>query len=74
MADIYRIKSISEVHQMFGLDKPKHPLITIIRKWPQIDFDFGNIKLTSELYLLSMKGKMKGNSFHYLNSSNKCNF
>ena len=65
MADIYRIKSISEVHQMFGLDKPKHPLITIIRKWPQIDFDFGNIKLTSELYLLSMKGKMKGNSFHY---------
>ena len=65
MADIYRIKSISEVHQMFGLDKPKHPLITIIRKWPQIDFDFGNVKLTSELYLLSMKGKMKGTTFQY---------
>jgi AraC-like DNA-binding protein len=65
MADIYRIKSVSEVHQMFGLDKPKHPLITIIRKWPQIDFDFGNVKLTSELYLLSMKGKMKGTTFQY---------
>jgi len=65
MADIYRIKSISEVHQMFGLDKPKHPLITIIRKWPQVDFDFGNIKLTSDLYLLSMKGKMKGTTFQY---------
>jgi AraC-like DNA-binding protein len=65
MKDIYRIKSTSEVHQMFGLDKPKHPLITIIRKWPQIDFDFGNLKLTSELYLLSMKGKMKGSTFQY---------
>jgi AraC family transcriptional activator of pobA len=61
MADIYRIKSISEVHQMFGLEKSKHPLITIIRKWPQIDFDFGNVKLTSELYLLSMKGKKNSN-------------
>jgi AraC-like DNA-binding protein len=65
MADIYRIKSISEVHQMFGLDKPKHPLITIIKKWPQIDFDFGKVKLTSEFYLLSMKGKMKGTTFQY---------
>lgn len=65
MGEIYRIKSISEVHQMFGLDKPTHPLITIIRKWPQIDFDFGNVKLTSELYLVSMKGKIKGTTFQY---------
>lgn len=65
MADIYRIKSIPEVHQMFGLEKSKHPLITIIRKWPQIDFDFGNVKLTSDFYLLSMKGKMKGTTFKY---------
>jgi len=46
MEEIYQIKSISEVHQMFGLDKPKHPLITIIREWPEIGF--GNIKLTSD--------------------------
>lgn len=65
MSDIYRIKSISEIHQMFGLNEPKHPLITIIRKWPVIDFDFENVKLISEFYLLSMKGKMKGNTFQY---------
>lgn len=65
MGEFYRIQSISEVHQMFGLPKPTHPLITIIRKWPQVDFDFGNIKLTSDLYLLSMKGKMKGSTFQY---------
>lgn len=65
MADFYHIKSISDLHKMFGLEKPLHPLITIIRKWPQIDFDFGNIKLTSDLYLLSMKGKMDGTTFQY---------
>ncbi len=65
MRDIFRIKSISEVHQLFGLEKPTHPLITIIRKWPQTDLDFANVKLTSELYLLSMKGKMKGTTFQY---------
>ena len=65
MGEFYRIQSISEVHQMFGLAKPTHPLITIIRKWPQVDFDFGNTKLTSDLYLLSMKGKMKGSTFQY---------
>ena len=65
MTDFYRIKSISEVHQMFGLEKPLHPLITIIRKWPKVDFDFSTIKLTSDLFLLSMKGKMKGTTFQY---------
>ena len=65
MRDIFRIKSISEVHQLFGLEKPTHPLITIIRKWPQTDLDFANVKLTSELYLLSMKGKIKGTTFQY---------
>lgn len=63
MNEIYRLKSISQTHQMFGLDKPKHPLITIIRKWPEIDFE--NVKITSEFYLLSMKGKMKGTTFQY---------
>jgi AraC-like DNA-binding protein len=65
MKEIYCVKNISEVHQMLGLGAPKHPLITIIKKWPKIDFDFENIKLTSELYLLSMKGKIKGTSFQY---------
>jgi AraC-like DNA-binding protein len=65
MSEFYRIKSISEVHEMFGLEKPMHPLITIIRKWPKVDFDFSNVKLSSDLFLLSMKGKMKGTTFQY---------
>lgn len=65
MSEFHRIKSVSEVHQIFGLPKPVHPLITIIRKWPQVDFDFGSIKITSDIYFLSMKGKIKGTTFQY---------
>jgi AraC-like DNA-binding protein len=65
VSEVYRIKSITEVHEIFGLVKPVHPLITIIRKWPETDFDFGDIRITSDMYLLSMKGKIKGTSFNY---------
>jgi AraC-like DNA-binding protein len=65
MTEFYHIKTISEVHTMFGLEKPLHPLITIIRKWPEVDFDFSKVKLTSDLFLMSMKGKIKGTTFQY---------
>jgi AraC-like DNA-binding protein len=64
MADFFHIKSIAEVHHLFGLEKPLHPLITIIREWPKIDFDFGNTKMTSDFYLLGMKGNVRG-AFKY---------
>lgn len=64
MSDFFHIHSIAEVHRLFGLPKPLHPLITVIREWPRIDFDFGNTKLTSDLYLLGMKGNVKG-TFKY---------
>jgi AraC family transcriptional activator of pobA len=65
MSDFYHITGISELHNLFGLAKPVHPLIAIIREWPKTDINFNDIKLTSGLYLLSMKGKIKGNSFQY---------
>ena len=64
MSNFFHIKSISEVHRLFGLEKPLHPLITIIKEWPKIDFDFGNTKMTSDLYLLGLKGNVKG-TFKY---------
>ena len=64
MSDFFHIKSVAEVHRLFGLEKPLHPLITIIREWPDVDFDFGNAKVTSDLYLMGMKGNVKG-SFSY---------
>jgi AraC-like DNA-binding protein len=64
MTDFFHIKSIAEVHDLFGLGKPLHPLITIIRAFPTIDFNFSNIKMTSDLFLIGLKGNVKG-SFRY---------
>jgi AraC-like DNA-binding protein len=65
MTEFYHIKTISEVHSAFGLEKPLHPLITVIKKWPKTDFDFSEVKISSDLYLLSMKGKINGTKFQY---------
>ena len=64
MPEFIHVKTISEVHRMLGLDKPTHPLISIIRQWPEVEIDLSNVKLTSDLYLLSMKGNLSG-SFTY---------
>ena len=56
MSIFYHVNSISEVHQFLGIKPPDHPLITIIREWPKLDFDFSNTKMTSELFIISMKG------------------
>jgi AraC-like DNA-binding protein len=68
MQDFFHIKTISELHKTFGLAKQSHPLISIIRQWPNNDFDFGKFKLTSDLYLLSMKGKYEGSVQYGRNS------
>ena len=31
MKEIIKIKTISEVHGIFGLAKPKHPLVSVIK-------------------------------------------
>ena len=64
MTEFFHFKTISEVHRLMGLGKPQHPLITIIRQWPDTGLNFKNVKLTSDLYLLAMKGKING-SFKY---------
>jgi AraC-like DNA-binding protein len=64
MSNFFHTKSISEVHHSFGLGKPLHPLITIIREWPKTDFNFSNVKMTSDLYLIGMKGNIRG-TFKY---------
>ncbi len=58
MSIFYHIKSISEAHQFLRLKPPAHPLITIIWEWPQVDsdFDFANTKITSDLFIVGMKG------------------
>lgn len=59
--DISNIKSISQLHEIFGFDKPTHPLISIIdvSKW-EIPEQFIGVKFTSELYTIGLKDKSCG--------------
>jgi AraC-like DNA-binding protein len=56
VSTFFHITSISEVHHFLGIKPPAHPLITVIREWPVLDFDFTNTKITSDLFIISMKG------------------
>ena len=64
MTNFFHIKSIADLHNFVGFEKPLHPLISIIKEWPKMDFDLEDVKISSDLYLLGMKGNIKG-SFYY---------
>lgn len=64
MAEFFRLKTIAELHNAVGLEKPLHPMISIIREWPKPAIDLNGIKVISDLYLLGMKGNVKG-TFKY---------
>jgi len=64
MSQFFHVGSIAQFHQFLGIGTPLHPLITLIGDWPEMDVDFSNIKITSDLYLIGMKGKAAG-QFRY---------
>lgn len=56
MEEFLKIKSISQLHQLLGYDKPKHPLVTVIDysklKPSKEHFD---IKIVTDFYIISLK-------------------
>lgn len=57
MKDIICVNSISEVHQFLGLEKPKHPLISVFTFGrEQQNAVFENFKYTFDLFQISIKG------------------
>jgi len=62
MSEIIHIKNISKLHDMMGLEKPKHPLITVIdfsKTTPPKVTD--NVKVISSFYSIMMKSGNCGN-------------
>ena len=57
MNDFFRIESISQIHQLLALEKPRHPLITIIEasdlKGATLPEFRGKVR--NDLYLVSLK-------------------
>lgn len=56
MTEIVRIKSITQLHDALGFEKPTHPLITIIdiSKW-EIGEEWVGVKATTDFYCIAMK-------------------
>lgn len=55
MQEAVHLKSISQLHKFLGLGKPLHPLITVIRLDNNINSDFGDMQLNTDLYLIAVK-------------------
>lgn len=64
MTEFIHIKSISQLHQLMEIEKPVHPLISVVRHSKDMKISFGNVRLNSDLYFISLKENIKG-SFKY---------
>jgi AraC-like DNA-binding protein len=60
MGEIYHIKSITEAHQLLSFESPKHPLISVFRHTKQMNTDFNDMKLSSNLFYIALKDKISG--------------
>lgn len=61
MKKIIRIKSIHEIHQVFGFEKPRHPLITVLPIDTRMTrFDYGEHSYLLDVYQISLKQNIQG--------------
>jgi AraC-like DNA-binding protein len=60
-SELVKIRSISELHEIFGFNKPTHPLISIIdvSQW-EITEKYVGVRYTSDLYVIGLKDKSCG--------------
>ena len=56
MDELIKVETISQVHEMIGLDKPKHPLVSVIRTTEQLHYqDVPNASMVLGFYMISFK-------------------
>ena len=61
MKEIIRIKSISEVHDFYGFEKPKHPLVSVLPIDERMtNFDYGDSSYVFDFYQISLKEGIRG--------------
>ena len=69
MNEIIRIKSINAVHRLFELEKPRHPLVSVIQIDDRItNFDYGNAKYVFDFYQINLKQGFSGSMNYGRNS------
>ncbi len=69
MSNFFHVESISEAHHIFGLSKPKHPLVSLInRKNIQVNEDFYDVRCTLGMYYIANKSSAEGSMKYGRNS------
>ena len=69
MTPVKHIETISDMHHVFGLPKPKHPLVSIIRfKNAQIRPEYHQIKCSFGMYCITLKNETIGSMKYGRNS------
>ena len=69
MQEIFQIDSISDMHDVFGLEKPKHPLVSVVQfKNAQIKPEFHHIRCSLGMYCISHKNETDGSIRYGRNS------
>ncbi|MBM95268.1 MAG: AraC family transcriptional regulator [Oceanospirillaceae bacterium] len=61
MSNIIQVDTISDVHHILGLEKPAHPLVSMIPVDERItDFDYGDASYVLGFYQISLKSGISG--------------
>ena len=58
--EIIHVRTLSEVHDMFGLPKPKHPMVSVLRHSElKVDTSLPEQRFSVDMYMISLKGKQQ---------------
>ena len=69
MSKIFHVETITEAHYIFGITKPKHPLVSVIHhKQVQVRPEFHNVRCTLGMYYISCKSHVEGSLKYGRNS------
>ena len=69
MKEIIRIKTISEVHDFYGFEKPKHPLVSVLPIDDRMtNYDYGDATYAFDFYQISLKIGISGSMVYGRNS------
>lgn len=55
-----RIKTVKQALEFMGLGKPSHPLISVFTHTEDMNTDYGNVAVVSDLYFISLKEDIHG--------------
>lgn len=69
MKEIIRIKTITEVHDIFGFEKPKHPLVSLLPIDEKMTaYEYGDYTYSFDFYQISLKEGIRGSMVYGRNS------